>query len=127
MKLRVGNTQINIGGKLYRAGKTFEVADADPQARIWLARGWVTRLDAPAQAEPAAVDAAAPDGGDKPAADDQAATSAREPVSQVEPMADDQLADASRDDLRLEAERLEVSKSGSKDELLKRIRAARAG
>lgn len=122
MKLRVGNTQINRDGKLYRAGDTFEVADADGQARIWLARGWVERLDAPpAQAEPE-PQPRQDEAGDKPD------PKPSEPgVSQLEPIADAALADASREDLRAEAERLEVSKSGSKEDLLKRIRTARAG
>lgn len=128
MKLRVApTTQINHGGQLYRAGETLEVADTDPQARIWLARGWATRQGRRAAQEEPTVDATAPDGGDKPAADEQAETPAEQDVSQLEPIPDAELADASRDDLRGEAGRLGIAKSGTKDELLERIRAARAG
>lgn len=121
MKLRVAaTTQINHGGQLYRAGKSFEVADQDGQARIWLARGWVERIDAPpAPAEPE-PEPRQDEAGDKPDPEP-------EPVSQVEPIADADLDAASRDALREEAGRLGIAKSGNKDELLERIRAARAG
>lgn len=63
MKLRVTDgTQITVDGTTYGGGQELEVGDEQRQADGWVARGWATRLDAPAAADP---EPTADDAGDK--------------------------------------------------------------
>jgi len=69
MKLRVTDgTQITVDGQTYRGGQELEVGDEQRQAEAWVARGWATRLDAPAAAEPEPI---ADEAGDKSSGADE--------------------------------------------------------